>query len=221
MTKFLADYNMIDKNFHLDINQVFPISSRAFSLLSRNKNKVELSEHAITLFGAIDMVNALEYHYENFMHIKNSNTRLLQPIINSDFSDLDIEERSKIFKKLTYEAVAYMNRIGQLYYFSKSDFVKSRIPTGVDTILARSLELMPFRMKNTAHRSIDAPRGETEYDQIFQAMSMGNIGGHFLSNGRIYHQIQKEGTCIDFDLEVDNSKISSEFYEVFRQVVEN
>lgn len=222
MTEDLLDYNMRDKNTHLKIDQIFPLSERAYSLLYRNRDKVELKEKAIVLFGAIDMIKSLEYHYNHFTALKDEHNNLFQNTLYpiSILTIQEIEKRSEICEKLCYEAVAYINRIGQFHYFSKSNFVTLRIPKGVGTILIKTHDLLIFRMKNAAHRSIDHPHWENNYDRIYQAMSLSNMG-NIIQWGRVIYQIQSDGKCIYFDIELDHSIILNEFYELFRQVVEN
>ncbi len=58
-----------------------------------------------------------------------------------------------------HEAVAYINRVGQLAYFFKSDWFghsvqEKLIASKIPTILA----LQPIRNKFTAHRQFDSPR---------------------------------------------------------------
>ena len=50
---------------------------------------------------------------------------------------------------------------------------------------------------------------------------MENLGYSVKSNGGVTHQIQTNGNIIHFDLEVGNVDILNEFYEMFRQIVEN
>lgn len=87
------------------IQDIEPISLRAYSLVSRNSNCLGPRDGAINLLGALEMLEALDYHFNNFMELGNSDSTINQK----------------------HEAVAYLNRLGQLYYFIKSGFTKKFI----------------------------------------------------------------------------------------------
>ena len=74
-----------------------------------------------------------------------------------------------------HEAVAWVNRVGQLYYFTRSQLVKDRLgPQSTPAID----EVMPFRMKHTAHRSVDDPRKlDTPDLQLSQAIAFSELAG--------------------------------------------
>ena len=81
--------------------------------------------------GVALMVKGLQYHFDNFI------------------SKVDIPNSDEWF----HEVTAYINRLGQIYYFLKSDFMKVN-----DSEIVTILEAMPFRMKFSAHRHLDAPK---------------------------------------------------------------
>ena len=76
---------------------------------------------------------------------------------------------------LLHEAVAYVNRGGQYYYFAISSLVTQTIGQALIPHLDKILQ---FRHKHSAHRSVDKPRREdTEHLQTVHAMSLSDYGG--------------------------------------------
>jgi hypothetical protein len=65
------------------------------------------------------------------------------------------------------------------YYFAISDFVKMVIGNA-DTLIPTIRKFIVFRMKHVAHRSIDAPRGETDDLKWSHARSLATFGGRFM-----------------------------------------
>lgn len=58
----------------------------------------------------------------------------------------------------SHEAVAYINRLGQLAYLLKSDWFTKVVPEEIVASTALNiLSLLPLRNKFTAHRQIDKP----------------------------------------------------------------
>lgn len=145
---------------------VFPISKRAACLIARNKANPLLKTNFLNIQGAIDMMKGLDYHHDNFM-------KLIHRLAEVDLSD----EAQGLKECLSHEVVAYLNRLGQFHYFIVSDFVREHCSDAV--VVASTLEkFVVFRMKHSAHRSIDKPRGESSRIQETQAMSMSSIGGN-------------------------------------------
>jgi hypothetical protein len=101
---------------NLPLGEVMPISLRIWTLFARNREKSILDTNFLNLYGTVDMVRGLEYHYTNFMNAVNRLSEL--PIIS--------EETTKFEHSLRHEIIAYLNRMGQFYHFVESDFVKER-----------------------------------------------------------------------------------------------
>jgi len=111
------------------------------------------------------MMKGLDYHHDNFMNCVN---RLAQIGLGLETRDLEAV--------LMHEATAYLNRLGQIYYFIESDFVEKTCPAA--QLLSPVInKYVIFRHKHSAHRSIDAPRNESRHIQTVQAFSMSAIGG--------------------------------------------
>ena len=97
------------------------------AVLENLKNKEAYHQQ---IKGVALMVKGLQYHYDNFL------------------SKVDHPTSEDWF----HEVTAYINRLGQIFYFLKSDFIKvtdSEIP-----IICKAI---PFRMKFSAHRHLDKP----------------------------------------------------------------
>ncbi|HEU64440.1 MAG TPA: hypothetical protein ENH96_03515 [Chlamydiae bacterium] len=101
--------------------------------------------HQIKSF--VNSAQGLEYHYNNFL---------------SHLKELAIKKTLEDDTMLDHEVTAYLNRLGQLSFFLVSQKLMQYCP--------KIKELLLFRNKNTAHRSIDTPRKEdTLHEQIWQS----------------------------------------------------
>jgi hypothetical protein len=162
--KSIANFNCLDPKAGVPLETVWPLSQRAYILMLRNRTRPALQSGFLNVMGAIEMLEGLEYHHDNVLNLS-------QHLANGEA----VEEAC-----LYHEAVAYVNRLGQFYYFARSRLVSQAVgnPLGrIPTIL----KFMPFRMKYSAHRSIDAPCGETENTQILQAMSLSSAVGRMMT----------------------------------------
>jgi hypothetical protein len=138
------------------LDQVYPISKRAHALISRNTAQRVLRTNFLQIAGTVPMLKGMEYHRDRFLDIIG---RLASGA-------------SEDHQPLRHEAVAYVNRAGQFYYFAISSLVKGK--PGRPPI--PNLEnLIHFRKKHTAHRSIDKPLdSDTAPLQAYQAMAMSD-----------------------------------------------
>ncbi len=114
----------------------------------------------MNVVGAIEMLGGLEYHHDNVVKLSG----LLA-------AGAALDETS-----LYHEAVAYVNRLGQFHYFARSKLV-SQVVNDLATSIPTIQRYLPFRMKHSAHRSLDSPHAETESAQILQAMSLSRAVG--------------------------------------------
>jgi len=96
------------------------------------------------------LIDALTPHEENYLQVQG-----LRIIIQG----LEYHYRNSINMNIKqtldalHEITAYLGRLGQVYYFLKSDFMK------VDANLIPRIEsAIKYRMKYSAHRMVDAPR---------------------------------------------------------------
>jgi len=113
------------------------------------------------IFGAFEMICALHFHFLNFERIVDRKIR----------QDLHYEAPDE-----RYEAVAYIGRVGQLYYFLQSKFIKGL--AGEDFIGLTWIDyLVHFRHKYSAHRDRDKPK-KSEENSLNGELSLGALGGH-------------------------------------------
>lgn len=146
---------------NVPLDQIEELPVRARALLARNRDKPLLKIGFVNVVGAIDMMRGLVYHHNNFVR---SYDRLKGLFPNNDHLD--------------HEIVAYFNRMGQFYFFARSKFVKQAIPDY--TLLIPTIQgFLIFRNKFSAHRSMDAPKGEAEADKIAHARSLTSSFGSF------------------------------------------
>lgn len=141
----IADFKDPNEGIALKDNPI--LSQRVFSRIVQNKHKIRDMYDYTHIMGSLQFLEGLEYHYNNFVtHLQN----LAAKEYLTDDSMLD------------HEAVAYLNRLGQVYYFAQSLKLFKYCP--------KIKELYLFRRKNTGHRSIDCPMEEDEKnEQIWQS----------------------------------------------------
>jgi hypothetical protein len=141
----ITDFKDLKEEVLLEDNPV--TSKRVLSLIVQNKHKIKDKHDYTQIMGSLQFLEGLEYHYNNFTnHLQN----LAAKECLSDDSMLD------------HEAVAYINRLGQVYYFIRFLRKLKQCP--------KIKELYLFRRKNTGHRSIDLPTDEdTQHEQIWQS----------------------------------------------------
>ncbi len=152
------------------LETIFPIAARARSFVARKKTHPILAGNFWRIWGVVDMLERLEYHHGNFtFHIEHLSE--IETLTNrSPFGD---EPR----RALRHEFIAYLNCVGQLYYFAESAFVEQRVPN-VRDLVPTIFKFTPFRHKHGAHRSIDAPHKEDDdYTQQLQAWQLSSFGG--------------------------------------------
>ncbi|WP_034257703.1 hypothetical protein [Altibacter lentus] len=197
MNKFI-EWHVKDNFPNLELDDILPISKRAFSLVNRNKSRLDELQGAAELLGALSILEALDYHYNRFVEIKDTPNRI-------------------------HEVIAYLNRVGQFYYFVKSDFTKSIIHNGQE-LTHKINELIVFRMKYTAHRSIDFPKDETIEYRNRQAITFIGSQKYYSSDfEKFILPTNKNGKTEwnEFIPEIDHEKVMNEAYNVISGIVEN
>jgi hypothetical protein len=162
--KSIANFNCQDPHPGVALDAIYPLSQRAHTLMVRNSSKPCLQVGFMNIIGAVEMLGGLEYHHDNVVKLSG----LLA-------AGAAIDETN-----LYHEAVAYVNRLGQFHYFAMSKLVSQVVddlPARIPTIQ----QYLPFRMKHSAHRSLDSPHSETESAQILQAMSLSRAVGRMMT----------------------------------------
>jgi hypothetical protein len=163
MFKSIEHYSGRDPEPERSLDEIWPFSRRAYILMIRNRTKSVLKEGFLNVCGAIEMLAGLEYHHDNIVRL------------SAALAEGSLAEDSSIF----HEAVAYVNRLGQFHYFAASRFVAKAIRNPLAAIPSIERYIV-FRQKHSAHRSIDAPRGEPEDAQLLQAMSLSRTWGRMM-----------------------------------------
>jgi hypothetical protein len=161
--KSIANFNCHDQHQGVALDAINPLSQRAYALMVRNSSKPSLQVGFMNVVGAIEMLGGLEYHHDNVM-------RLSGQLAAGAATDKT---------SLYHEAVAYVNRLGQFHYFARSRLV-SQVVSDLSTMIPTIQKFLPFRMKHSAHRSLDSPHSETESTQILQAMSLSRAVGRMM-----------------------------------------
>ena len=114
------------------------------------------------------MMRGLEYHHGNFCRIVTE-LAILPTMVHPAASERHLS--------LVHEATAYLNRLGQFYYFASARPIEEAIPKWRD-IIPSIIKFKRFRDKHSAHRSLDAPRPDDKpFTQQVHALSLSSLGG--------------------------------------------
>lgn len=202
---------------------VNPVSQRAHALLFRSRDKAILKTDYLTISGAIDMMDALDYHYGNYRKLRaemrpvdDLQRRMLEgerhPELVEQFF-VELRRLKSTYQAAIHEVVAYINRLGQFCAFTKSKLVKSR------PVCPKTKVFLSVRNKVTAHRSIDDPRGESQdlREMHAWALSRHSAIGFGLSGGEVVNSYQvnvSEESVENICLEVDHPVVMQECYSV-------
>jgi hypothetical protein len=211
---------MIELNFQdafpsLPLGDIYPLSARAKSWLARASKRGDFSGKPHTqIAGGVYMLSGLDYHHRQFMiHIEQlapyyarknvflehvHELRSGSPVSVSPLIPTEIERDH--LDALHHEAVAYLNRLGQFVSFAKA--------MELEAMCLRAKELLSFRNKHTAHRSIDDPRKEPFELQEMHAMA---FNFYQLNNGSFpIFQIDDQGHHINFHMRDDHTVLMDE-----------
>lgn len=197
-----ANWNISDNYPQEDIGNIFPISERMQSIYARIRDKANLNLSPLNILSVIDMVKALEYHHGNFKNYTAD--------IPADFLERSAADQEKI-QNAKFEAIAYINTVGQVHGWLKSSSINMQQPMISEIYTS-------FRSKYTAHRSIDDPRKETNYEQelhmfVFRSQLWN-------ANKELVFQIQKvAGNTVQLNILIDHQIILREVLDVFQTVV--
>jgi hypothetical protein len=213
----MLNLETLDPNHDIPLEEISSLSGKACSLFLRTFLEVPTPEAWKSLSAIWWILAGLEYHYNNYINLYQSLT----------------EGESTVKPYLQHEIVAYLNRMGQFYFFAKSPYVKT---TGIDSeaIIPTIRKLIIFRNKQASHRSIDDPRKESEEEHwahmhslmstimIPKAGSSGSISKENMYQN-CYFQYQTYDavtqSTVFFVLEQDHKDVIQEAYNLFEQVV--
>lgn len=178
-------FHIRDSHPDVELREIRPTEARIRSLVARNIHACESLDDNASIVGSLRIIDGLSYHYRNYKRLCDELEGYLkrhgdyaaalksgEHIADLQSPGLANEDEALLLDNIHHETVAYLNRMGQFFYFARRLGAISRMP--------RISSLMPFRNKHTAHRSIDAPRDEAVVERRLQAISMASIS---LSNG--------------------------------------
>jgi hypothetical protein len=140
-----------DKHIGVPLEEIYPISERLYSFYARNSSKIKIKGKEINVVGAMEILEAMDYHYSNFISLRNSENNINQ----------------------THDVVAYLNRMGQFFTFADSEFCKGFSLS--KNQLPKISELILFRHKAASKRNIDLKNSDSKYLKEAQAYSLLSI----------------------------------------------
>jgi hypothetical protein len=200
-------FNISDPCMGLALPQIPDLIDRLGSWLSRALADPAFDEsQSVQIIGAVHVLQGMDYHYRAYLrHEALGSAYLLRiedfmgkrhglgPIPTEDFPRASAEERAHL-EALNHEAIAYLNRLGQFYYFAQAVRGLNALP--------KVRALIPFRNKHSAHRSIDASRGEEPEVQRSQAMAFSFH--RLFKMGVVRFQMPHDGEHIEFCMSEDH-----------------
>src|SRR5450759_3917895 len=104
--KNIDNINFKDPHEGIPLNEIHPLSERAASHIARSRNLSILKHSFVNIYGAVEMMQGLTYHHARFMSLVES-CHTTVPTLQTAGA-------------LRHEVVAYLNRLGQFWSFSKS-----------------------------------------------------------------------------------------------------
>lgn len=223
------NWRLEDPHPGVSLEMITPISVRAQAVLVRSSASI-LRQHFLAVKGAIDMMDALDYHFENYGRAR-SQMREVDELIWEQFrtaeaATLRFQKQQALapaYRSALHEAVAYLNRLGQFYKFARSEKVQGI--AGAMLELPRMSALIKIRNKVTAHRAVDDPRrGESSHFHEMSAFALSRASGlHYGKvNGLTVMTYQVKVSDHEFEnfcLEVDHSIIMQECYGLISAVL--
>lgn len=196
------NFSLLDPCPGIRLAEIRAPLSRAQAWVSRTQRDPTFDDSlSVQIIGALHILEGMDYHFQAYMAHVHAGEGYIQrrhhffdhiapQQVAIDGRDIPRRSNQEAFhlNALHHEAVAYLNRMGQFFFFARQLGKLSQIP--------RLCELMPFRNKYTAHRSIDEKRGEGAGVQEHQAMAF-----HFnlyTLKGVIRFQIPVDGGHLEF-----------------------
>ena len=124
-------------------------------------NAKALDFYNLKLVGLLEMVNGLEYHYKNFAKTETCCRIKLEK---------KFKERkflSTPYKNAFHEVIAYLNRLGQIYYLFTSPWFRKYVKeSDLAKLCPTLLALTPLRHRVACHRGCDkSPNHKIEIDE--------------------------------------------------------
>ncbi len=207
-------FHIADPKPRKKLVDILPRSLRAQSWLARANAIGSIpSNRIVQVAGGVTILSGLDYHHDQFTirfnrleayfdlqvaGLPGQNAGIpWRPATSTERRNLDA---------LDHEALAYLNRLGQFWYFAKAMHRKHMVP--------RITELLSFRHKHGAHRSIDMPQGESVSTLEGHAMAFGFY--RLAINQYPVYQLYDKGKHINFHVRDDHVIVMNEAIRVFR-----
>lgn len=158
-------------------------------------------------YGYFQMRDGLKYHFTNFemLHTKldAKNKLWTNPPLLLD---------KEVLFAMKHEATAYLNRMGQFFYFAVSRRIRGKIGD-LKKLIPTVIKFIKFRDKQTAHREFDMEPGnlDAELERLdfqFSGISSFNHDSHLVFD------MSYKKTFLRFDLLTEHSKILKEVESV-------
>ncbi|RIV68705.1 hypothetical protein [Flagellimonas aequoris] len=184
-----------------ELEEINPISLRIYSLVARNKTDFEENKNAVEILGALKMIEALDYHYQNY---------------------IDCSE-DKFLTNRIHETVAYLNRLRQFYYFLISKFLKTTFGIEPEKMTPKILELIKIGMVETAHRALDYKKShiskERKYTSALTFIGIQVEYDHLHRQKFTLRHNDDPTKWLIFTPEEDHETIMVECYSTFQTMV--
>ena len=212
-------FHIEDLHPNVAIGDIEPMQDRIRSLVARRSPLETNLDDNVRIAGSLRIVEGLSYHFNRYEqltsglndYLERHRTYAAQLQAGANQSEvahpaLASKEEALLLGHLHHESMAYFNRLGQFYYFAKA--------FGSTDPMPRISELVWFRHKHSAHRSIDQPRDEAVHERRLQAISVGLT--HTLSNGVPVIHLNLADTFLRFTFQEDHPVVLNEIFAFYQ-----
>lgn len=154
------------------------------------------------------IIKGLEYHYSNYIQLDRRYRLLKQE--NNDISYF-AANCLPLIEMMKHEVVAYINRLGQFYYFTISEQNKE-ILDNPKSFIPKITYFMPFRNKYSAHRAVDVLKPNDQIEYMRQLDMSFSFVSTFKGNRLVFHLFldQTKDDIREFDICSEHDHIISE-----------
>jgi hypothetical protein len=207
-------FRILDPHPGTAVAAISPASQQAKAIIARAGVGASWSPvESAQFIGVPGILAGMEYHFENhrrhWMAVLPFYAAHVEFIARLREGKLPANSLSpmhptplltELCERCHHEAAAYLNRMAQFIYFAKA---RNR-----ENLMPRGLQLFVLRNKHTAHRSVDAPRGEDADELISMAFAFNT--GFTTIGGKAAHQAYVGQQLVEFIPEADHPTIMAE-----------
>lgn len=213
-------FYIVDAFPNLPLSEIRPLSAQAQSWLARASRIPGFPEaRSVQIAGAVKILSGLDYHHHQFMmhfgQLAPHYERLAAFKVHSAGDNVSPPMITQVEREhldaLDHEASAYLNRLGQFYYFARSMKLLSLITHAVKLVQS-------FRHQHTAHRSIDM--SEKSLAMELKEMQAMTSGFYHLNNGSfpIFQIYDTQEGWVMFHMQNDHPIIMDEAMRLFERI---